>query len=181
MVKRNLKKGTKCVIVGNNSRHNQPIGTIVKISGPYNNQGYTCVELGGAWFAYNDLEVHESSKEDLLDEYESIKSEMMSISDKLTFLEENKKDTLIIKEYKEYVLGKIIDSKKGSSEEKSKAILEIVESVDGSFYSYNVLKVIKLPKIEDVTEDLEKEEFEDEDEGEGGFGIANVNHDQGLG
>lgn len=165
MVKNNLKSGIKCVIVGNNSRHNREIGSVVTINGPYNNQGYTTREFGGTYFAYNDLELYQPSKEDLMEQYSELKDQMRSIKSKIDFLNKKNKESLILKEYKEHLLGKVLDSPRGDNEDKSKAILEIVESVDGAFYGKSdTLKVIKLPSIEDVEEELEKEEIEVETE-----------------
>lgn len=169
MVKSNLKKGIKCVVIGNNSRHNKAIGAVITINSPYNNQGYTSEEFGGTYFAYNDLSIYSPTKEHLIEKYDELKNQMLTIKEKISFLELSGKEKLESKDYKEYLLGKILDSPRGSREDKSRAILEIVESVDVNLSeSPNTLNIINLPPVEDVDETMEKEEIEVETE-DGGF------------
>lgn len=166
MVKVNLKEGVKCVVVGNNSGHNAEIGSVVSIQRPYNNQGYITKEHGHTWFAYNDLEIYELSKEDLLENYNKLKSQMQTISKKLSYLEKTGGDKLKLKEFKEFMIGEIIENSDADKIDRSKAIVSILESNgDEIFYEGSLVnKVIKLPEIEEVPEAQEKEEMEVEDE-----------------
>ena len=166
MLKKNLKEGVKCVVVCNNSGHHREIGTVVTISSEYNNQGYLTKEFGHQWFAYNDLEIYEMNKEDLEEKYNELKSNMRTISKKLRYLNYSGSEKLKIKEFKEYLIGEVISNVDAKKLDKTKAVMDILESNDDKIFyeGSSVSKVIKLPEIEDVAEENEKEEMEVETE-----------------
>lgn len=171
MLSKKLKEGVKCVVIANNSRHNRDIGIIVTIKnfydGGHNNAGYYVNEFGGTWFHLNDLKLWEQSRKDLTEELSEYKSKIQSIKYKLDYMNESKKEVVNINEYKEYCLGKIIDSS-SSSKEKAEAIMDLMDDKPKKSY-----KIIDLPKRKHVPENEEVEEMETEMEIE-----DEVPHDQ---
>ena len=162
MLRNNVKRNTKCVVIGNNSNHNREIGSVVTINQPYFSgggvvSGYTTVEFGTTWFALNDLKLWEKSREDLDEELSKYNAKITIINTQIDFMEEMGKKVVNSDEFKEYCLTKIVESDL-TSREKAESIMELM---DGN--QSNAIKVIKRPKRKDIPEDQEVEEMEIED------------------
>lgn len=163
MLSRTLKSGTKCVVVGNNSRHNREIGSVVTIHSFYNNgggaqDGYTTREFGGTYFTLFDLVLWEQSKEDIQEEVDGLNVKLETLKEKLSYLAGTGKEAVNLKEFKEYRMSKIIADDTLSPEEKAKMIMNVVEDKPNE----KKVKVVKKKAKVDVPESEEVEEMEDE-------------------
>jgi len=157
MLGKNIKRGVKCIVTGNNSRHDKEIGTVVTIESLYNDTGYITKEFGGTWFALNDLDLWEMSKNDIQEKLDSLTSKMEELTDKLFYLKSTNSKVLNVKKYKEYRISKIITSNL-SPEEKAEMIMLVVEDKKVGLK----LKVITKEPLKDIPESEEVEEMETE-------------------
>ena len=125
MLEVGLEAGTKCIVIGNVSRHNMPIGSKVSLSGPNSRGRGYLVNENRCWFALEDLRLVNISRKDLEKKLSKYQDKIKVLSYKIDYLNESKSEVVDEEKFKEYSLSKILESDI-TPEEKASSIIELL-------------------------------------------------------
>lgn len=125
-----LKSGMKVKVIANTANHNQPIGSIVTLTGVNLNNYGDCNARNSAGQIYTfyttDFVVLAMTKEEILKAIEELKIEIKTEETKLQFLKETGQEEYDEDEFQAYQVLKLVASKKTTQLEKAKQIVKIL-------------------------------------------------------